>query len=92
MDFASECYKRASNPINWSGSGKPLSKPLSYKERGFEFSPFRAKKAKHPLASPIEQKAKHPLVSPLEQKAKHPLVSPFLRGTEGGSKREEGDL
>jgi len=29
----------------WSGSGKPLSKPLSYKERGFEFSPFRATKA-----------------------------------------------
>ncbi|EDX71594.1 hypothetical protein MC7420_5219 [Coleofasciculus chthonoplastes PCC 7420] len=28
----------------------------------------------------------------MEQNAKHPLVSPFLRGTEGGSIREEGDL
>jgi hypothetical protein len=35
----------ASNSINWSGSGKPLSKPLSFKERGFEFSPFRASEA-----------------------------------------------
>jgi hypothetical protein len=24
----------------FTASGKPLSKPLSYKERGFEFSPF----------------------------------------------------
>jgi len=24
----------------FTGSGKPLSKPLSCKERGFEFSPF----------------------------------------------------
>ncbi|MFW5664337.1 MAG: hypothetical protein ACOC2Z_02105 [Coleofasciculus sp.] len=61
-----------------------LSLALSYKEREPEYicylmqlsdSPFRAKKAKHPLASPMEQKAKQ-----------H-LVSPFLRGTEGGSKR-----
>jgi len=37
----------------FTGLGKPLSKPLSYKERGFEFSPFRAKKAKHPLSSPL---------------------------------------
>ncbi|EDX76789.1 hypothetical protein MC7420_1792 [Coleofasciculus chthonoplastes PCC 7420] len=28
----------------------------------------------------------------MEQKAKQHLVSPFLRGTGGGSNREEGDL
>ncbi|EDX74908.1 hypothetical protein MC7420_782 [Coleofasciculus chthonoplastes PCC 7420] len=32
---------------SFTGFGKPLSKPLSYKERGFEFSPFRP-----PLAPP----------------------------------------
>jgi len=57
-------------------------------------------KAKHPLASPMEQKAPasfglpHGTKSsrilwspPWNKKLPHPLVSPFLRGTEGGSKR-----
>jgi len=34
----------------FTGYGKPLSKPLSYKERGFEFSPFRAKKSEASFA------------------------------------------
>jgi hypothetical protein len=34
----------------FTGSGKPLSKPLSCKERGFEFSPFRAKKSEASFA------------------------------------------
>ncbi|MEQ9356933.1 type 2 lanthipeptide synthetase LanM, partial [Coleofasciculus chthonoplastes] len=62
---------------------KPLSKPLSYKERGFEFSPFRATKAKHPLSSPMQQKrsilcpppcnkSEASSVLPHATKAKHP--------------------
>ncbi|MFP4124047.1 MAG: hypothetical protein ACLFWI_24235, partial [Coleofasciculus sp.] len=37
------------------------------KKRSIRWLP-RAKKAKHPLASPMEQKAKHPLVSPCNKR------------------------
>jgi len=76
MDFASECYKRASNPINWSGSGKPLSKPLSYKERGFEFSPSVQKKRSILWSPPFEGGRKG------DHKGDGRGI---IRGTEGGS-------
>jgi len=49
----------------FTGSGKPLSKPLSYKERGFEFSPFRATRTLASSILPPATKAKHPFSSPL---------------------------
>jgi len=69
----------------FTGFGKPLSKPLSCEERGFEFSPFRAKKSEATSGLPHGTKSEASFGLPLLKGDGRGII----RATGGGSKRGE---
>jgi len=64
----------------FTGFGKPLSKPLSCEERGFEFSPFRAKKSEATSGLPHGTKSEASFGLPHGTKSEASLGLPLLKG------------